>query len=815
MYKTNKDLRESLLIGMVQAMIAKLNGHPNPEYSALVMNFFICMDAKSRKAHDFAAANLFGTTLRTLQRRNAKRRGSNIIQCNVRYVRERVGATLDKLFCENGNDQSFSLAFDGTKTPQKLQLSMDYKAIVGGIYPNHVLDITDKTTEEVKALMADNSDIVRAKEVKACVLTLHGAPPRMSPMSTVAFRPQPLNHSSDYNQVMTDTCSQLCKERNVTSEKGKAHLVSVAADGVGCDTDFIRNTLIEFLRGNTEHVGLVDPLHNAKNCRYLAIVGGSCVVWMGMHVIDPGLFIVAGVKKELWRVKDWASDQVVTALASPNTVTRLAGLRGSEDMGTISVMCSTLFFLRLRLYAVNGHGIPARERITYIWVSMIFLTSFSSKSVIGTDQKNMTSNRRNVITETIGLVFACACSDVANLRYTTTEPCEHTFGAARSDTREFTVLQLIQMEEKKKNFVNAVCESTLQTTRNPQHGYQASFKSFLGNRRKQTRDKGGPVKLKFGAGEQPVVTQLWEAVKLLINSQVPEMLNLLSVFGVSKEQRSPFLREFCTPEELLQLYLDELPTKDKEDEKKGVDGGTHDSEEGMEGKTSDADKNTRNDCNVETLAEAIKLATETSTEATHTESIAESKSSASKDHEDSDSVQVSKAFQEVMQSESLNDVISACKGAMNSLVMKQRESGSTGSEQKCKSLQGRWMETESTTKEVDSHADKSQGHCSERNWLITVDVGKKNNKKECYFRVLGQYTKTYNKWYPDDTNQTWTKSIGKGKFRVVARMVQLDHAFNRYKDVSSQNSQWSPEFIYILCDAKDITGVHGVLRRDI
>ena len=59
-YKTNKDVRDSLLIGMVQAMAAKLSGHPNPEYAVIVMNLFISLDTKSRKAGDFAAANLCG-----------------------------------------------------------------------------------------------------------------------------------------------------------------------------------------------------------------------------------------------------------------------------------------------------------------------------------------------------------------------------------------------------------------------------------------------------------------------------------------------------------------------------------------------------------------------------------------------------------------------------------------------------------------------------------------------------------------------------------------------------------------------------------
>ena len=101
-YKTNKDMRELLLIGIVQAMLAKLSVHPNPDYAAIVMIFFIGLDAKSRKAQYFAAVNLFGPGLRNIQRKNAKTRGSNIIKCDFKIIKERVGGTLDKIYSDTG-----------------------------------------------------------------------------------------------------------------------------------------------------------------------------------------------------------------------------------------------------------------------------------------------------------------------------------------------------------------------------------------------------------------------------------------------------------------------------------------------------------------------------------------------------------------------------------------------------------------------------------------------------------------------------------------------------------------------------------------
>ena len=73
-------------------------------------------------------------------------------------------------------------------------------------------------------------------------------------------------------------------------------------------------------------------------------------------------------------------------------------------------------------------------------------------------------------------------------------------------------------------------------------------------------------------------------------------------------------------------------------------------------------------------------------------------------------------------------------------------------------------------------------------------MGAKEDRKECYFRILGNYTKSYNKWYPDSENQEWTKSIGKGKYRGCARMVQFDHSCGTYKDVNSVSSQWAHDY---------------------
>ena len=223
------------------------------------------------------------------------------------------------------------------------------------------------------------------------------------------------------------------------------------------------------------------------------------------------------------------------------------------------------------------------------------------------------------------------------------------------------------------------------------------------------------------------------------------------------------------------------------------------------------------------MAEAIKIATEMNSGAASAESedcVANSGSEAAagmesgEDPHKGENGEVAKKFRKVLESVSLRDVAGACEGAMNALVLKRRESGAVGSEQKCKSLQGRWMEKKNEKEINDNTGDGNLNMELRRDRLIKIRVGKEDARQECSFRTLGQYTKTYNKWYPDDKCQAWTKNAGKGKCRVLARMVEQDPCFGGYKDVNPLDSRWASDCVYVLCDAKDITFVGGMMERD-
>ena len=470
-YTTNKEMQDSLLSALMQVMVSKLNGRSNPELPEKAMNFFIACDSMSRKTFDFVSANFLGPCLRTVQRKNAKNSEPSIICIDESDLVARLNKHLSSLPEFGKTTYAISVGFDGTKVPSTLTLSTSTRSILGGVYPKHAIDVTGMDKDAVQALLDPESDIERAKELKVAVVTIQNPGIGHSPYFTLGGQPQSINMVSNFNQRVTSIVSRLCKS------EGNASLVSVAADGVGCDAKFIQGQLVSFLRGQVNHVALVDTNHNAKNFRY-QMIGGSCVVIMGNHVLDPGLLSLALVAVELWRIKDWASDLVVSRLASAKSVAKVAML-SNEEVGSVSVLCLTLYFIRLKLFAVNAKKGNFRDRITFLWASTIWLTSFESKSLLGTNQSNMSTNRRNLLTETIALVFAMARNDVTKPRMLTTEPNEHTFGGWRSDKREATVQECTEIENKRRNRVKAIFASGLKVSRDTKKGYSATFDSFV------------------------------------------------------------------------------------------------------------------------------------------------------------------------------------------------------------------------------------------------------------------------------------------------------------------------------------------------
>ena len=108
---------------------------------------------------------------------------------------------------------------------------------------------------------------------------------------TFGALPKGLNARSNFNQEVTDVCLDICCESNF-----QVRLVSVAADGVRLEEKWIMRNMNCFLIVRADFVAVIEKNHNCKNDRY-QFSGYLSVMIMGVHMVDAGLFRVAGVPK--------------------------------------------------------------------------------------------------------------------------------------------------------------------------------------------------------------------------------------------------------------------------------------------------------------------------------------------------------------------------------------------------------------------------------------------------------------------------------------------------------------------------------------
>eukprot|EP00957_Ditylum_brightwellii_P212288 15367162-Ditylum_brightwellii.AAC.2 len=173
----------------------------------------------------------------------------------------------------------------------------------------------------------------------------------------------------------------------------------------------------------SNHLGSTDPTHNSKSERYQIILGwGTVECTLGMYMIDTYILCMAGVIMDHWRLNNFALDLLLFKRIYYDTIERIARvdpLLGSTSSGNKSVLTTTLFFMRIHLYAVNGKSVPARHCAMYLRCSMLRITSISSISII---------TKRNIVSETLTFVFLVLCSDISKPKKNSSKPAEHMFG---------------------------------------------------------------------------------------------------------------------------------------------------------------------------------------------------------------------------------------------------------------------------------------------------------------------------------------------------------------------------------------------------
>jgi len=97
-----------------------------------------------------------------------------------------------------GKSLAFSLAIDATKTPVLLEVAAGYRAVVGGEYPQHLIDIEGMSKQDVRKILdgaSESGNIPLASEVKVAIMSFQGTPKGVPPFEVVAARPQSNNES--------------------------------------------------------------------------------------------------------------------------------------------------------------------------------------------------------------------------------------------------------------------------------------------------------------------------------------------------------------------------------------------------------------------------------------------------------------------------------------------------------------------------------------------------------------------------------------------------------------------------------------------
>ena len=587
------------------------------------------------------------------------------------------------------------------------EFSQQHKVWVGGIFPNHCIKEKDYNQHVfVQTPMAS--------EIKVGMLSAQGCTDGISPFKMIAARPQASNEvSNDYNSAILHSVDDI----------KNTHCISMAFDGLAAETHFIRKNLISFMNGNSNTVVMTDCNHAAKNIRSQLVLG-SDIVTGGLAVFDVGILRLAGVSVDLYRVSDYASDILVLKLCSSDTINKLMDLvvTSKEDPLNVAFVAITLYFLRTFLCAYNAEDINSEGRISMIWSALMWFSSLEGVSNI---------SKNNLITSCLGGIFLAVQKKVKNLRFTTTEPLEHTFGTTRSWRREFTINEFLTYSNKLDIILKNVIEHGICTSSSTK-GYMHGFKGFaevvtkikekLTKKNNIIADDSGSVDIDYEG--LPIVEQIEGKIMGAIGRINPAVINIMKVF--SMEHLSKYCTDVHSIGDLCSIYQSSSKgnTNIKRNSSHMTQSPTVDTEEIITRLSNLAlDFNSGNGTKMQSIEDSIDC-----------KEIAVNKLSEEKETWIQFDCQIFYNFlTQDISNDNVGRLLDHMKKSINHSMEKKRVDGSTTELQKVQSLKGRWFKV----KVADVENIDASDH------IIRDDIYRVNDK---FYRVLSVFKKSYNKW---------------------------------------------------------------------
>jgi hypothetical protein len=347
--------------------------------------------------------------------------------------------------------------------------------------------------------------------------------------------------------------------------------------------------------------------------------------------------------------------------------------------------------------------------------------------------------------------------------------------------------------------------------------------------------KGGPIDVDLSS---PAVYQLWDNVRYVMNMASTKMRPFLELFGVVEGNGlTPFAASIDTTEELLEMVkeyfkppkrdLRGLNDTDGDNAAEDVEYMSED-DEINQCMNVDGDEMSPDvmDAFMTDIAEAEAMCQDSNSfvsielvgaASCSDETILDSESSIVNAIEpffnNVDPSGFFLEFKAMLQCEKIDNIGSHALKIMELLQLGKIEKGAMSMEGKYKSLNARWFGCKHSKKSTPGDGkEAAAGRCLiSRDTLVKFRVKRgKKESVEC-FRVLGIFSKHYNKWFIHwDSDQVEYQPNSK-KFKILARMVKLD-GMNCYKEVDLvTGGQWDTKSVFTLRSMADIVGVDGVL----
>lgn len=826
--KKNPSFRSSIIVALFKAACAKEQHGSNAATDEKVVNFFRYISTYDKKAAQVMSANLGGPSQRWMATLNAREREDCILDSgdNGERVISRMEAAIARRSKSNGAQVSFSLAIDATKVPTVIEASSGYKAIVGGEFPNHLIDVETKSKEEIQDIIDGKSKeygtIPKATEIKVTVMTFQGSPPGIPASEVVAARPQSNNESNEFIKSMTLAASSAA----VSSGVGSMSFTNFAVDGVSCESSHVWTYICDYLSGQSNFSGATDCNHNVKSQRHQVIGGGgSIMVTIGTLMIDADLLRLGNVSQDLTRPVDFSSDLLVLKLLSFTVIQKIGDANpdfGSTSDGDKGALALTLFFMRLHLHAVNDQNVKPTHRAVYLWCSMLWFLSIDGASVI---------TKRNMVSETITFLFLFMRSDVTKTRINTSEPVEHTFGMLRQMIREFSTLEFAQLFEKLNRRLKQMYKHSFNPSRDPQKGYQATYKGYF-DYTMDTSDAMMEGTVNLLSGGDFVVNQLWKSVSGVISFSSKLMKELLSTVGVSPNDLTPFCRDFKSPTDLRDEFIRFLPSTFSYDEFAGAATAEEDKSDEDSVESGVDDDAVREASVVERIGLFAREMSEEDSSVDEVVVVSDNAANVSAPNaapacpptqslsvRPVESDQLMSHFRSILEVKSVDDLFGKVLVASSYLDgASANVEGSISSGRKAKSLVARWFAKPSSGDAKEGDGLGAGDVAIERDTIIlanaTIGRGGSSATVPQPFRVLGIYDKHYNKWVlAKQAHKVW-KNESK-KFKLDVRMLEKD-VLGEYRDVGLCGSEvYRKKEICKTIEDEMILGVVGKLQDSV